>query len=278
MSGWTVPGAPPPAGSASPARPGPTGAAPRLGRRNVLIAFGVVLGTFLLVAAISAILTDPPEPPPDCAPGTECGGPPPGAGDGEPTPGPTTTLSSPTPVSPGTVGIRAGKPRTDSELGYEFEYSGWWALDEEKSSAHEAFFDLNPAQDPTKTYRAQLIVAVAPSSESGTQAYADKWLDQAKKIAPDLKPDEVDKNVILGPEIGFVSGMGQTFAGSTTNAQGQTTPIGVSLITASDGRNTAAVILIVWDPEKTAGKKWVQYSVRARTEIILKTFRWGPLQ
>jgi hypothetical protein len=278
MSGETVSGTPPPAAPAGAARPGPTGAAPRLGRRNVLIAFGVVLGTFLLVAAISAFLADPVDPPPDCAPGTECGGPPPGAGVGEPTSVPTTNVSSAPLVPPDTVGIRAGKLRTDTELGYEFEYSGWWAPDEENTSTHEAFFDLNPAQDPTRTYRAQLIVSVTPSSESGTQAWADKWLNNLRAFAPDLQPDEIDKNAILGPEIGFVNGTGQTFAGSTTNAQGQTAPIGVSLVTASDGRNTAAVILIVWDPEKSAGEKWVQYSVRARTEIVLKTFRWGPLQ
>jgi len=276
MSGWTAPGAPSPATPASAVRPGPTGAPPRLGRRNVLIAFAVVLGTFLLVAAISAFLTDPPEPPPDCAPGTECGGPPPGAGEGEPTPGPTTTTttpSTPTPVSPGTVGIRAGTPRTDTELNYEFEYSTWWAVNDADSSAHEAHLTLQSSK-----FQAELIVAVVPSSQAGAQAYADEWSGILKAWAPDLKIDTTDKNTILGPEIGFVNGIGQTTAGSRTTAQGVTTPIGVSQIVASDGRNTAAVVLIVWDPDKTAGKKWVQYVIRARTEIVLKTFRWGPLQ
>ena len=49
-------------------------------------------------------------------------------------------------------------------------------------------------------------------------------------------------------------------------------------VVASDGRTTAAVIVIVWNPDKTVGTSWLQYRIRDRAEIVLKTFRWGPLQ
>jgi hypothetical protein len=46
-------------------------------------------------------------------------------------------------------------------------------------------------------------------------------------------------------------------------------------VTASDGRLTAAVIVIVWNPDKSVADKWLQYNIRSRAEIALKTFRWG---
>ena len=44
----------------------------------------------------------------------------------------------------------------------------------------------------------------------------------------------------------------------------------------SDGRTTAAVIVIVWNPDKSVGSRWLQYNIRSRAELTLKTFRWGP--
>ena len=80
---------------------------------------------------------------------------------------------------------------------------------------------------------------------------------------------------ILGPEIGFVDGIGRTYAGSWSSPQSATTPVGVGLVTASDGRLTAAVVVIVWNPDRTVGEKWLQYNIRSRAELSLKTFRWG---
>ena len=48
------------------------------------------------------------------------------------------------------------------------------------------------------------------------------------------------------------------------------------MVVASDGRTTAAVIVIVWNPDKSVGSRWLQYNIRSRAELTLKTFRWGP--
>ena len=50
------------------------------------------------------------------------------------------------------------------------------------------------------------------------------------------------------------------------------------MIVASDGHTTVTVVLIVWNPDKPVGEKWLQYNIRSRAEIVLKTFRWGPPQ
>ena len=170
----------------------------------MVIVFGVALAVILVVAAVVALLGQTPEPPPDCQPGTDCGGPPPPAEVSS-----IALPSDPTPVSrpprrpPATVGIRAGTPWLSPELGYEFEYSDWWALDSSNGrSADLVYQGRRATPSPHRRRRSR-------HPRRDPQAYADRWLDQLKKFAPDLKADASEKNAILGPEIGFVDGIGR---------------------------------------------------------------------
>ena len=105
-------------------------------------------------------------------------------------------------------------------------------------------------------------MAGVPASEASPEAYADHWFGELQKFAPDITTDSQAKNEILGPAIGFVDGIGRTYAGSKSGAFGATSPIGFSLVTATDGRTTVAIILVVWDPEASAHDTWQQYFVR----------------
>jgi hypothetical protein len=245
----------------------------RLTARKLLIGFAIVLGAILLVAAAGAFLSDAPEPPPDCQPGTECGGPPP-VGEiqaSPPTSQSTVAVASPAAIPPGTVGIRAGTPVLNRDLGFQFEYSDWWAVDTSNTDATEVDLEYQGTSGD-----GLLIVAAVPTTEAGPQAYADQWFAKLKDWAPDLKVDDSAKNSILGPEIGFIDGVARTYAGSRSSAQSATTPVGISVVASSDGHTTAAMVLIVWNPDKPVGDTWLQYNIRRRAEIILKTFRWGP--
>lgn len=263
------PAAAPPPATTSRSAVGDAGT--KLGSRGVLIRFALVLGAILVIAAIAAALADAPEPPPDCQPGTECGGPPPAGG----------VESSASPVSqgpersaavpPATIGIRAGTPFINRDLGFQFEYSDWWAIDPSVNDPREVDLIYQGTSGDSV-----LIVAGVPTIEAGPQAYADQWFATLQGWAPDLKADDSEKNAILGPSIGFIDGTGRTYAGSHSSAQSATTPVGISVLTSSDGRTTAAVVLIVWNPDKAVGSKWLQYNIRSRAELILKTFRWGP--
>jgi hypothetical protein len=240
----------------------------------VVVGFALLLGVCLVVAILLAFVAQAPEPPPDCQPGTECGGPPGGGTDASPAPPPGSTTGvpgSPGPVPPGTIGIRAGTPWISTQLGYQFEYSDLWALDTSNEDPREADLDYQGTSGD-----GVLIVAAVPTSEADPQAYADRWLGQLKAFAPDLKADASEKNAILGPEIGFVDGIGASYAGSWTSPQSATTPVGIGMVVASDGKTTAAVVVIVWNPDKSVGSKWLQYNIRSRAELTLKTFRWGP--
>jgi hypothetical protein len=231
----------------------------------VVLGFAVLLGVCLLVAGFLAVIAKVPEPPPDCQPGTECGGPPGGGVDASPAP-----AGSPIVVPPNTIGIRAGTPWISPDLGYQFEYSDWWALDTSNTDSAEADLEYQGSSGD-----GLLIATAVPAAQATPDAFADQWLATLKQWAPDLRADGSEKNKILGPEIGFVDGVGRTYAGSWSSPQSATTPVGVGLVTASDGRLTAAVIVVVWNPNKSVASKWLQYNIRSRAELSLKTFRWG---
>jgi hypothetical protein len=239
----------------------------RLERRRLLTLFFVVLGVVLVAAALLAVFTDSPEPPPECQPGTECGGPPgqpgasiaPGASGG--------AIPAPT-VQPGTVGIRAGTPWKSTDHGFEFEYSKLWKVDTADGSRVDLVFQGRAD--------AVLTVASVAASDASAEVYANRWADTVRSDAPDLRVDDREKNEILGPMIGFVDGVGRTYAGTWTSPQAATRPIGVSVISATDGRTTVAVVLVVWDPDRDIASTWMQYAIRSTAELVLKTFRWGP--
>ena len=238
----------------------------RLSGRTVMVGFTLVLGTILLLAAIGAILADAPEPPPECPPGTECGGPPAGDAEASTVPAPTGAApTSPAALPPGTVGIRAGTPWKSTDHGFEFEYSDLWAVDTSDGSRADLVFQGSAD--------ALLIVASVPTTEAGPEAYADRWFSIVGGEAPDLRVDAGEKNAILGAGIGFIDGIGRSYAGTWASPQAATVPIGVSLVTASDGRTTVAVVLVVWNPDGTVGSTWRQHAVRGTAELVLKTFR-----
>ena len=255
---------------------GGRGSAPsRLGRMRLLGGFAVALGAILVVAAVVATAAKPPEPPPDCVPGRACGGPPPvepvPSATAPTSPGPSATAStSPGPSADHKVGIRAGVPWRSTDLGYEFEYDdSIWAI--EHQDGRSAEFRLNASID------ASLVVEGVPASEAGAETLAKRRLADIASSVPDLAPDDRGRYAILGPAIGYVDGVGGSFAGSVTSAQGATTPVGVSLIAASDGQTTVVITLIVADPDVPVGDEWAQRVVReSAAELIIKTFRWAP--
>ena len=152
----------------------------RLRGRSVVVGFALLLGVCLVVAVVLAIVAQAPEPPPDCQPGTECGGPPGGGTDASPAPPSGSNTGGPAPgLPPGTIGIRAGTPWISTQLGYQFEYSDWWALDPSNEDPREADFDYQGTSGD-----GVLIVAAVPTSEADPQAYANRWLDQLASSPP----------------------------------------------------------------------------------------------
>ena len=194
----------------------------RLRGRSLVAGFAVLLGVCLLVAALLAVIAKAPEPPPDCQPGTECGGPP--GGGVETSPAPADPAGSPVVVPPGTIGIRAGTPWISPDLGYQFEYSDWWALDTSNTDAAEADLDYQGSSGD-----GLLIVTAVPAAQAAPEAFADQWLGTLKQWAPDLRADDAEKNrdpragdrvrrrgradvrgIVVQPAVGDHAGRGRT--------------------------------------------------------------------
>ena len=71
-------------------------------------------------------------------------------------------------------------------------------------------------------------------------------------IARVADPDSYD--ALLGPSIGYVRGEGGVWSGTLLSRDGTPlAPGGVTIVSASDGRITVAVVVIVGTPDATQG-------------------------
>jgi hypothetical protein len=83
-------------------------------------------------------------------------------------------------------------------------------------------------------------------------------------------------DALLGPSIGYVRGEGGVFSGTLTSQDGTPlAPGGVTILSATDGRITVAMLIIVGTPDALLGEDTThQKAVRSAADEILKTFDW----
>ena len=194
-----------------------------------------------------------PTPPPDCQPGHRLRRPAAGGRDqrdaavraARPRP-------SPAPPAVADAGIRAGAPWRSSEHAYEFEYSDWWAVDSSDGRGADLLFQGDGDARADRRRRSR-------PPRRARRPTLDHWFGGVARAGRRTSRRTAGTGTrSSGPSIGFVDGIGQTYAGSKTSPQGATSPIGVSLVTASDGRTTAAV-----DPHRLGPGRRVARDVAA---------------
>lgn len=286
-------GGPPPSYSVN---PGKAGTSP------VMIA-GIFIGILVAVIGIAAVLifaNQPPLPTAPCQPGVPCapGGPslPPVAnasptpGPGE-TPGPNATGAppatprpssqpSPAPGSPAPVEtptsdsppvVLGGSSWRSETLNFGFEY------DVEN-------FELSPQSDDNlailylQFVDAQVIVA-ATNDGSTPAAMIDRQVGIVDSFMIGRTEDRDDYDAVLGPGIGYVDGQVKVFSGVLTDSDGTpSAPGGVTIMAATNGRLTVAIVVIVASPDAQFGADTLQHQVRDAVDDIVKTFDWGSAQ
>ncbi len=293
--GWTPQppvygfGPPPPQGS-------------RLKATTVLGIFFGLLIALIVIVAVYVFVSGPTAPAAPCLPGQACSPrsslppvsassptPAPGATSAPPTPGPVAT-SSPVPSSapssepsPGlspSPGAPTPTPDSDSPpaligtvwrsptLGYSFEYD-------------PELFQLGQADDDTAVFSgiffdAQVVVDVTDGSVSVEEMLA-RQLATLDRLMIARVPDTDDYDALLGPSIGYVRGEGGVYAGTILGTDGTpVAPGGATVIAASDGRLTVAVVVIVGQPDLRLGEHTHQHAVRDAADDFVKTFDWGP--
>ncbi len=252
----------PPPGYGRPAwAPSPT--PPRMGSGRII---GIFVGVLVVLAVgVGAIvfLSQPPAPVAPCPPGQPCAPVP--SLPPVPSGPPATTLpvSSPTSNSPVAV---SGTTYTDSSLGYGFEYNpDTFTLDNHSDGSavlSGVFFD-------TQVWIDAKTADTSPSKMIESElADVDRFL-----IARVADTDTYD--AVLGPSIGYVPGDGGVWSGTLVSRDGTPlAPGGVTIVSATDGRITVAVVVIVGTPDVRVAGETQQHAVRSAADDILKTFSW----
>lgn len=288
MSGpYASPQPPPPPGYFNP-QPPPSRINPMA---IVAIFVGAMLG-LALVAVILVLFSEPAPPVAPCPTGERCAPQPslppvsqvsPPPTQVLPSPRPTGPTSPPTTLAPGQTATpipqASATPVSDSPplvsetlwqndaLGFSFEYdSNLWTLTEQGDTF--AVFGSVP-------FDAQLVIYVAEASTT-PQELIENQLGVVDNFMIGRVRDGDTYDALLGPSIGFVRGEGTVYAGTMLSDDG--TPIspgGVTVLGATDGRLSAALMLIVWQPDELIGGDTHQHEARRSADLFVKTFDWS---
>jgi len=245
----------------------------------------IFVGVFVLIAVVVGVVvfaSQPPPPVPPCQPGQACApvpSLPPVAGRSplpiatavsnpvsQPTPGASLALPAPTPTD-NTPAAISGQRLTDDSLGYGFEYDrDAWSL----SDSGAGFAVLGSSY-----FDCQVWVDVV-SADTSPQKMMDSELSQVDRFLVGRVADTDTYDAVLGPSIGYVRGIGSVWSGTLVSSDGSPlAPGGVTVVSSSDGRITAAVVVIVGTPDAQENGDTQQYNARKAADDILKTFDWG---
>jgi hypothetical protein len=156
-------------------------------------------------------------------------------------------------------------------LGYSFEYQGVdWTLGE--------------SSDPNRTvlngvfFDAQIVIEAAPSTTTVAQML-DGLTTRADRFTLGRAPDNDSYDAVLGAGIGYVRGDGAVYAGTLVGQDGTPIePVGLTLVSATNGRLTVGVLVIAGQPDLRLGADTHQFAVRSSAGLILKSFDWDVTQ
>ena len=186
-------------------------------------------------------------------------------------PGATSTpfVPVPTPVSNAPI-VVSGEVWQSATLNYSFEYDpdSWTLTDWTDDTA--IFSSVQ--------FDAQAIIHAVPAATSPAELIAQQ-LGVVDTFMIGRVKDSDDYDALLGPSIGYVNGEGDVYSGTLLSNDG--TPIapgGVTILAATDGRLTVAVLVIVGSPDAQVGPGTHQHAARSSADDFLKTFDWDTRQ
>jgi hypothetical protein len=152
-------------------------------------------------------------------------------------------------------------------LGYSFEYD-------------PELFSLSQEDDDTAVFNgtffdAQVVIEATDASTSPAEMI-ERELGIVDTFVLARAPDNDEYDALLGPGIGYVRGEGEVFGGTLIGDDGTPIgPAGVVVMSATDGRLTVAVVLIVGQPDALLGPDTHMHAVRDAADDFVKTFDWG---
>jgi hypothetical protein len=214
---------------AAPAAPRPTPKA-RLTPLKIIFFVAVALSATLIVAYLAIATNAPDAPTSQCDTFSDC-----------------RPLTAPALVTGHLI---------EGELGYEFSFDDeqWAALTEEGD-----FTEIQEAGGAP----VWLQIEAVPVSEADPAALVAAKLDALGSVVSQLAEVTAPEFTITSPGVGTHRGVGGLFAG-TLDAQGQSVPVAVAVMAASDGEITAIATMI-------AGQEIFEPAAQI-TDGVLNTF------
>jgi hypothetical protein len=215
----------------------------RIGRSSIIAAaVGVFVGV-AVVATVIVLVRDPGTPAPTCRPPESCG----------PPQGP-----------PGLVSLSVW----DSPLGYSFRYdAARWTV-EPMSDGTGAVLKLFGREDA--------VLRVVGSEDATPEEALAALADSIRETAPDLAEDVRNFRRVLGPAVGYLDGVGASFAGTTDSPQGPGHPVLVSAMSARAAGVTVTVSVVMigdrWQERIEGG--WLGEQVFGLADSVINTVTW----
>ncbi len=158
-----------------------------------------------------------------------------------------------------------GEVWTSNTLGYSFEYD-------------PRNFNLSHTDDSTAILDGgpgEIVVRGTTGDVSVDQMIQDQ-LSTIDTLIIGRAPDSADADAVLGAAIGYVDGRAEVYSGTLQSDNGTPSgPANITIVGASNGHITVAVIVIVANPEATSAGPTNLHLVRLAADQILKTFSWG---
>jgi hypothetical protein len=193
------------------------GAGSHLGRPRLLMLFGGGLTALLLIAIVILALLTPAATKAVCPPGEKVCGKPPRAPKLAPR-------------------LQNDAEYTSPALGFRFEYPAQ-LLEVTNRGATKVELRLKPRYGDDLSF----VVEGANAAGTSPSTLASKRLDDVSRTILGLTADSDPANAVLGPEVGYRSGVGGVYAGAADSPSGVGGQLRVVVMAASDGRTTLAV-------------------------------------
>jgi len=126
--------------------------------------------------------------------------------------------------------------------------------------------------------RDDAILRVVGSSGTTPQAAIDAYLSGLRSRVPDLAEDRRAFRLVLGPAVGYVDGVGASYAGHVQTPQGPGSIVTMSIMAAQTNGVTVVVSM------EMTGEHWIQAAddgsmpsddVFQAADSVINTVRWG---
>jgi hypothetical protein len=233
---------------------------------------GISIGLFLMIivlvgigtASLVQVLTPSPPAPP-CQDGRACSGPP-APPNHQPVGGPASAPPTQAPVGGGdnAPAMATGRTWRSTDLGFGLEYEPdlWTVANEDgRATLLEGDGSLGGAS---------LWIAAMPAAEAtAADALAGRVSALGESIVG-LADDSDPADRIMGPNIGYVDGVGAVYGGATDTPQGPSRRVRVAILAATDGHLTIAASLVL-----VGGTDDDWTGARQAADSVLNTLAWA---